>query len=274
MAEVPLYGKVEELLATEIALGHLKPGDRLPSEDELLRSFDVSRITVRRAIHNLIQRGMVEIRRGRGTFVLAPVITQELTRLTGFVEDMDAQARKASARVLSQGVVAANAAVARQLDVIKGTRVMRIERVRFADSVPMSFDETYLPLEIGKQIVGNNLRIKPIFALLEEKYGIPLTEAEYRLEASAASPRVADALKISEGFPIFRIERTSFTEDSRPIDYEILSYRSDLIRFVTRLARRPTKKSTHSKAPVSLKRQRSTDHGVGAPKAKVSRQAI
>src|SRR3984957_3838282 len=90
MVKVPLYGKVEEVLASEIARGDLQPGDRLPSEDELLSRFDVSRITVRRAIQNLIQRGMVEIRRGRGTFVLAPVISQELTRLTGFVEDMDA----------------------------------------------------------------------------------------------------------------------------------------------------------------------------------------
>jgi GntR family transcriptional regulator len=254
MAEIPLYGKVEELLASEIALGHLQPGDRLPSEDELLRRFDVSRITVRRAIQNLIQRGMVEIRRGRGTFVLAPVISQELTRLTGFVEDMDAHGRKASARVLSQGVVVANATVARQLGVIKGTRVMRIERVRLADSVPMSFDETYLPLEIGKRIVSNNLRIKPIFALLEEKYGIPLSEAEYGLEAAAAPARVAEALRISEGFPIFRIERTSFTEGGRPIDYEILSYRSDLIRFVTRLGRKPAKKATHAEAPTSRRR--------------------
>lgn len=254
MAEVPLYGKVEELLASEIARGHLKPGDKLPSEDELLRRFEVSRITVRRAIQNLIQRGMVEIRRGLGTYVLAPVISQELSRLTGFVEDMDTHGRKASARVLSQGVIEANAEVARQLGVIKGTRVMRIERVRLADSVPMSFDETYLPLEIGKQIAKNNLRVKPIFALLEEKYGIPLTEAEYRLEAAAAPARVAEALRIPEGFPIFRIERTSFTEGGHPIDYEILSYRSDLIRFVTRLGRKPAKKATHSEVPTSRRR--------------------
>ena len=241
-------------MASDIARGDLRPGDRLPSEEQLLERFDVSRITVRRAIQNLIQRGMVEIRRGRGTFVLAPVISQELTRLSGFVEDMDSHGRKASARVLSQEVVAANAAVARQLSISKGTRVMRIERVRSADSVPLSFDETYLPLEIGKQIVSNDLRTKPIFSLLEQKYGIPLTEAEYRLEAAAAPARVAAALAIAEGFPVFRIERTSFTEDGRPIDYEILSYRSDLIRFVTRLARQPARKATHSGTPTSRKR--------------------
>jgi GntR family transcriptional regulator len=254
MNDVPLYGKVEEVLAAEIAAGELQPEDRLPSEDELLTRFGVSRITIRRAIQNLIQRGMVEIRRGHGTFVLAPRISQELTKLTGFVEDMMTHGRRASARVLGHAVVAANATVARQLDVSKGTRVMRVERVRLADSVPMSFDETYLPLEIGKQIVSNDLRVKPIFTLLEEKYGIPLTEAEYKLEAAAASAHVAKELAIAEGAPIFRIERTSFTAGGRPIDYEMLSYRGDLIRFVTRLVRRPEDGAPQSSARLRRKR--------------------
>lgn len=252
MTGIPLYGKVEEVLASEIAQGDLQPGDQLPTEEELMLRFGVSRITVRRSIQNLMQRGKVEIRRGHGTFVLAPRISQELTRLTGFVEDMDTHGRKASARVLNKEILAANSAVARQLGVSKGTRVMRIKRVRLADSVPMSFDETYLPLDIGKKIVSNNLSIKPIFTLLEEKYGIPLTEAEYKLEAAAASAEVAQALAIAEGAPIFRIERTSYTEGGRPIDYEMLSYRGDLIRFVTRLARSgiktTTKKASQSNA--------------------------
>jgi len=247
MVEIPLYGKVEEVLASEIGRGDLKPGDRLPSEDELVVRFGVSRITVRRAVQNLIHRHMLEIRRGLGTFVLVPKVSQELTKLTGFVEDMDIHGRKASARVVSKGVVTANEIVARQLGITKGTRVMRIERVRLADSVPMSFDETYLPLDIGKKIVRNDLRINPIFALLEGKYGFPLTEAEYKLEAVSASAQVAEALAVPEGSPIFRIERTSFTKGGQPIDYETLSYRGDLIRFVTRLARQPRFESTQPK---------------------------
>jgi GntR family transcriptional regulator len=255
MVELPLYGKVEEVLASEMGRGDLRPGDRLPSEDELLARFGVSRITIRRAIQNLIQRDMLEIRRGLGTFVLAPKISQELTKLTGFVEDMDIHGRKASARVVSKAVVAANEIVARQLGVSKGTRVMRIERVRLADSVPMSFDETYLPLDIGKKIVSNDLRVKPIFTLLEEKYGFSLTEAEYKLEAAAASARVAEAIAVPEGSPIFRIERTSFTKSGQPIDYETLSYRGDLIRFVTRLARQPRVKGTHPKVARPLRKR-------------------
>jgi GntR family transcriptional regulator len=216
--------------------------------------FGVSRITVRRAIQNLIQRRVLEIRRGHGTYVLAPQISQDLTRLTGFVEDMAAHGRRSTSRVLSHAIVAADASVARQLGISKGTRVMRIERVRLADSVPMSFDETYLPLDIGKQIVRNDLRVNPIFSLLEEKYGIPLAEAEYVLEAAAASAHVAEALGVAERSPIFRIERTSSTEGGKPIDYEILSYRGDLIRFVTRLARKPAREPVQGSARTSRKR--------------------
>jgi GntR family transcriptional regulator len=248
MAEAPLYGKVEEVLASEIARGELQPGDRLPSEDELSLRFAVSKITIRRAVQNLIQRGVVEIRRGLGTFVLAPKISQELTKVTGFVEDMAVHGRRASARVVSQHIVAANQTVAQHLGVSVGTRVMRIERVRLADTVPLSFDETYLPLEIGQKIIRNNLRVRPIFTLLEEKYGIPLTEAEYKLEAGAASAHIAEALGVPAGSPIFRIERTSYTDNGKPIDYETLSYRGDLIRFVTRLVRDPADGLDHGKS--------------------------
>ncbi|HEY4046006.1 MAG TPA: GntR family transcriptional regulator [Acidobacteriaceae bacterium] len=79
MTEIPLYGKVEEVLASEIAHGEFEPGDRLPSEEELSLRFVVSKITIRRAIQNLIQRGVVEIRRGLGTFVLAPKKSLSLT---------------------------------------------------------------------------------------------------------------------------------------------------------------------------------------------------
>jgi len=232
-----LYSKVEEAIAREIAQGEYRPGDQLPTEDALLQRFQVSRITVRRAIQNLVSRGLLEIRRGLGTFVLSPQIEAELTKLTGFVEDMNAAGRKATARVVSQDVVASSARVAERLQLARGTKVMRIKRVRLADGTPISFDETYLPLRLGKQIVRNDLRLQPIFTLLEEEYGVPLVEADYELEAVIATKVVADALQVRVGSPIFQIERTSITIGGQPVDYEVLSYRGDLVRFVTKLLR-------------------------------------
>jgi GntR family transcriptional regulator len=233
-----LYSRIETVLASEIADGVLKVGDQLPTEDSLIARFGVSRITVRRAIQNLVSRGIVEIRRGKGTFVAAPKITQELRELSGFVEDMHALGRKPTARVISKEIVTADANVASQLALTKGERVVRIRRVRLADGVPLSFDETYLPLEIGKKIITNNLKVEPIFSLLERKYGVPLIEAEYKLDAVAAEIEVARALKVKIRSPIFRIERTSYSKESRPVDYERLYYRGDLVQFVTRLVRK------------------------------------
>jgi GntR family transcriptional regulator len=233
-----LYSRVETVLAGEIADGILKVGGQLPTEDDLIARFEVSRITVRRAIQNLVSRGLVEIRRGKGTFVASPKITHELTELSGFVEDMHALGRKPTARVLGKEVVVADATVAGHLALTKGERVVRIRRVRLADGVPLSFDETYLPLRLGKKVITNNLKIEPIFSLLERKYGVPLIEAEYKLEAVAAEADVATALRVKQGSPIFRIERTSYSTGNQPVDYEKLYYRGDLVRFVTRLARK------------------------------------
>ncbi|MHC5234284.1 GntR family transcriptional regulator [Brucella sp. LJL56] len=235
----PLYARVETSLAGDIAAGILPTGSQLPPEDRLIKRFGVSRTTVRKAVENLVARGLVEIRRGKGTFVAQPKVTQELTELTGFVEDMQALGRAATAQLLDKEIVPADAGVARQLALPSGALVMRIRRVRLADGVAMSLDETYLPREIGEKIVTHDLDVEPIFTLLEDRYDLPLIEAEYRLEAVNAAPDVAAALGVKPGSAIFLIERTSFTEGHRAIDYEKLHYRGDLISFVTRLARRP-----------------------------------
>jgi GntR family transcriptional regulator len=128
----PLYSRVETALASEIADGDLEVGDQLPTEDSLISRFGVSRITVRRAIQNLVSRGLVEIHRGKGTFVAAPKITQNLAELSGFVEDMHALGRKPTARVIGKEVVTADATVASRLALTRGERVVRIRRVRLA----------------------------------------------------------------------------------------------------------------------------------------------
>jgi GntR family transcriptional regulator len=153
-----LYSRLETVLANEIADGDLKVGDQLPTEDSLIARFGVSRITVRRAIQNLVSRGLVEIRRGKGTFVSAPKMTQELKELSGFVEDMHALGRKPTARVVSKEIVTADATVADQLALMKGERVVRIRRVRLADGIPLSYDEqsnSFRVATVGKTQSGS-----------------------------------------------------------------------------------------------------------------------
>jgi len=237
-SQLPLYAQVQAVLASSITDGSLALGDQLPSEDTLIERFGVSRTTIRKTIQTLVDRGLLEIRRGRGTFVASPKITQELTHLTGFVEDMEAAGRNPTARVLGTSIVAASETVARRLALGRGALVVRIDRVRLADGVPVSLDETYLPRDIGEQVLQRDLEREPIFSVLEQTLDIPLVEAEYRLEAVSAEPAVAQSLGIDAGSPIFLIERTAYGAGHRPVDYEKLHYRGDQIRFVTRLARR------------------------------------
>jgi GntR family transcriptional regulator len=100
------------------------------------------------------------------------------------------------------------------------------------------YGETYLPLEIGRKIIANDLKVEPIFSLLERKYDVPLIEAEYKLDAVPAESEVAAALRVNRRSPVFRIERTSYSTGSHPVDYERLHYRGDLVQFVTRLVRK------------------------------------
>jgi GntR family transcriptional regulator len=237
---LPCYAQVEETIAEAIVAGAYSVGSQLPPETVLIERFGVSRVTVRKAVENLVAKGLVEIRRGKGTFVIARRIDHSLNALTGFVEDMEAIGRKATAKLIDWAIVAADNAVSRNLRLEVGVDVVRVHRVRIADGIPISFDETYLPVDLGKKIVSHNLDVEPIFKLLEDRYDTPLVEAEYHLAAVAADPAAAVALELRPDAPIFLIERTSFTQDGKPVDYERLHYRGDLVRFTTRLRRRRT----------------------------------
>jgi GntR family transcriptional regulator len=237
---IPLYFQIEHDLASSIASGALAPGSQLPPEEELVRRYGVSRTTVRKAVQELERLGLIEIRRGRGTFVRTEKLAQEFMELTGFVEDMVALGLQPSARVLGTAPTEADETIARQLRVPIGTEVMQIRRVRIADGVAMSLDETYLPMDLGRKVVENDLEVYPIFSLLEKKYDTPLLEADYRIEAVAADPFVAEALGVVEGAPILLIERVSYSLDQRPVDYEKLFYRGDRLKLTTRLRRRPS----------------------------------
>jgi GntR family transcriptional regulator len=235
---VPLYYQLQQDLESQISSGSLPPGSRLPSEEDLIEKYGVSRTTVRKAIEELERLEIVEIKRGKGTYVKKFKIIQELTGLTGFVEDMVALGLRPSAKVLETTSVPAPEEAAQQLEIPVGTQVVRIKRVRIADDVPISFDETYLPFEIGNKIVGEDLEVFPIFSLLEEKYETPLSEADYRLAAVSVDSDIALELGIDAGDPILLIERTSYSVDHRPVDYEKLYYRGDKIGFSMRLKRR------------------------------------
>ncbi|MBI3969826.1 MAG: GntR family transcriptional regulator [Chloroflexi bacterium] len=238
MGRTPLYHQVLETLRREILEEDLRPGDQVPTEPELMARFGVSRTTVRQALAELEHEELIYRRSGKGTFVTQPKIEQELTALTGFVEDMVALGMEASARVVGIERVPADETVACHLRVAPGSTVVRLERVRLGNGEPLSFDVTFLPPALGERVAREDLTVHPIFALLEDKYGIPLGYADYCMHAATADRTVARHLEIARGAPILLIERMTYAEAGTPLDYERLHYRGDRVSYRMRLLRR------------------------------------
>ncbi len=238
VSAVPLYQQLLEILREEIVSGRLKARERLATELELMRRFGLSRTTVRQTISRLRNEGLISVHRGKGTFVGLGKIEPELSALTGFVEDMRALGLTASARVLGVENVKASEQVAENLGVRRGELVTKITRIRLAEEVPVSFEYSFLPLDLGQRVAQENLEVSPIFSLFEDKYGIALSEAFYRIEASRANRVIADALGIERGAPVLAIERLTHSVAGQPVDFEQMYYRGDRIRYTMRLKRR------------------------------------
>jgi GntR family transcriptional regulator len=236
--EVPLHSQIRSELLSEIRSGRFRPGDQIPTEPELISRFNVSRTTVRRALRDLEAMGLIDRQSGRGSFVREPRLEQELERLTGFVEDMRALGLSPSAKVVTIERVAASREVAEHLHLGLGEQAIHIERVRLANGQPVCFDDSYFREELGSRIAQENLEVDPFYSILEEKYGLGLSDADYVLAASRAGARVAGLLGLEAGEPILLIERTTYAKpDSVPVLYEHLHYRGDRMRYRLRLKR-------------------------------------
>lgn len=238
MSPVPLHHQLYEILRNEIVEGRFKPGERLPTEFELVARYQVSRTTVRQSISELRKEGLITVQRGKGTFVRDGKIEPELSALTGFVEDMLALGLEPSAKVLAVDEIRANKMVAGKLGLGQNARVIKIVRIRLANQEPISYDVSFLPYEIGVQVAQEDLVLYPIFMLFEDKYGLPLGEADYRIEASLADRKIAQALGIKRGAAMLYIERTTYSASGAAVDFEQLFYRGDKIRYTMRLKRK------------------------------------
>lgn len=233
----PLHQVIRHHIEKLLASGALTPGDQIPTEQEIMAIFSVSRITVRQAIAHLVAGGALVAKRGRGTFVAQPRISHQLKKLTGFVEDMQALGLRVSSKVVKVEHIRADPNAAEKLRIAEGGEITRIERLRLANDEPLSFDISHMPADIGRRIASENLKTDPIFSLLENKYGIRLAEADYSIEASLAPAAVARHLQVARGSPIFLIERITYSTSARAIDYEKIYYRGDRIRYMTTLKR-------------------------------------
>lgn len=233
----PMYAQIKEALRRRILDGSYQPHQQLPSEAELMASFNVSRITVRQALGDLQSENLIFKIHGKGTFVSKPKAFQELGQLEGFGEAMGRHGHETFNRVISLRTAKASVQVAERLGLKPGSGVTEIRRVRLLNREPISLDVSYFDRAIGDQLKRADLAQRDIFSILENQLALPLGQAELRIEAILADDSLAELLKVQPGSPVLKMERLTCTQDGRPIDYEFLYYRGDAFQYRMRIDR-------------------------------------
>lgn len=234
-----LHSRLRHALRTAILGGELVPGARLPSESELSRQHEVSRITVRQALSDLQKEGLIYSQQGKGSFVSRPKAFQEIRRLQGFAEQMAENGHEVVNQLLSLREQPADAHTAARLQLPIGSPVTEVRRLRLLDREPISVEWTWLPANIGRELAQADLATRDIFLIIENDLGRPLGHAELAIDAVAASADIAQALNLPTGSPVLRIERLTHDQDGRPIDHEFLHFRSDTFQYRFRVERHP-----------------------------------
>ncbi|MBD9676352.1 GntR family transcriptional regulator [Pseudomonas sp. PDM18] len=237
LSPVPLYSQLKEILRTRILDGTYPPLSRMPSEAELGKAFEVSRITVRQALGDLQKEGLIFKIHGKGTFVAKPKAFQNVSTLQGLGESMTQRGYEVINRLRSFKTVPANAQVAARLQVAEGENVVQIKRARLVNRELVSLEITWLPEAVGKRLEKADLVSRDIFLILENDCALPLGHADLAIDAILADAELARALEVEEGSPVMRIERLTHTADGAPLDYEHLYYRGDAFQYRLRIDR-------------------------------------
>lgn len=229
----PRYVQLRQRLEAGIEAGVLPPNSSLPPEREIAEITDLSRVTVRKAIRELVREGLIEQRQGSGSFVREPVarMEQSLKHLTSFSEDMAQRGLETTSRWLERGLFVPTADEIAGLGLSEGDEVARIYRLREAGGRPMALERAALPLDI----LPNPLDVKTSLYEVLDRHGHRPVRALQRISAINLEERDADLLGVREGAAGLRIERTSFLSDGRVAELTRSIYRGDAYDFVAEL---------------------------------------
>jgi GntR family transcriptional regulator len=235
---LPLYAQLYESVRADIHAQRLKPHQQLPSERELCTRFHVSRMTVRQALIDLSREGLIYSRVGKGTFVSAPKIDQQLRTLTGFSQEMSTRGTKPASRILEAKIQTCNADSARTLRITVGSEIVLLSRLRLAGGIPLAIEHVQIPHRLCPNLLRHDFSVESLYDVLEHEYGYRLTRAEQTIEAALANPHDAALLQLVAPVAVLMMERFTFTDHDILIEYVQSTYRGDRYKFHSALAPR------------------------------------
>lgn len=233
--EGPLYQAVSDSILEQIRRSELKPHQRIPSESELTTLYGVGRNTIRHALADLSSRGFLRTIQGVGTFVTEPMISKTAEYLLGFTQEMQMQGKGVSSKVLEAKLVPADPFLARRLGLQLGAAVVYLARLRYMDGEPTAIERAHLPHELCPGILAHDFSEASLYQVLAEKYNRKPDHAEQEIEASLATPQVAEMLNLTPPAVVFVFHRETLLADGRVIEYVDSEVRADHFRFYTNL---------------------------------------
>lgn len=230
----PKYFTVKRSIMEMLEAGELGANDPLPSERELMAAYNVSRITVRRAIEELQREGYVYKIQGKGTFVQGDQKRQNLIAITSCTEDVRRHGMTPSRKVLCKDVVPADKTRQSQLQLPEGSRVFHMSRVYYADEEPINHTTVYLPYRYFPGIEEYDFSKYSLYGVIENDYNVKITRAERALEAVIAYGEICDYLDVHPGVPLILFQCITYGEVGGrecPIEAFKCHYRSDKFKF-------------------------------------------
>src|SRR5215471_1490862 len=221
----PVYKRIQNAIRTRIESLELQPGTAVASERELARLHKVSLMTARHALAGLEREGLVERRRGAGTFVAAPKI--HFNKLMSYTEQMSSRGLNPRSRVLTAKILDHDVEVAARLGLPATTPLVKIERLRETGDEPFALETCYLPAKEFSNLAKAPLGRTSLFATLHQDFGVELAYADEEVDATTAEANIAELFEVHRGAAVLRIRQVIYSTKARPTIYVIGFYRSE-----------------------------------------------
>ncbi len=230
----PLHLQLEKQIKARIEHGSWQPGDRIPSERELMELTALSRATIRQALTSLAHQRILKKAHGSGTFVARPIYEQPMRVAYSFSEQFRQLGKTLNDTLLRQAAETADAALSARLAIPSGAEVIVIERLRLLNNHPLMVSLAYIPLALCPDLASEILT-GSLYRTLSDRYNLPTIRANDILEAISADKRLASLLDIRQGAPLMYIERLAYTTHGRPLHLGQNYIRGDMCRFTVDL---------------------------------------
>lgn len=235
--KLPLYFQLAENITEKIDQGIWQIGDCIPSERELSAMYNMSRITVRRAIDELEKMGKLEKVQGKGTFVRNQAYVQSLNSVYSFSAEMEKQGKISSTLLIDRQVIQANHSIAKELQIEAGQAVIYLERLRCGpQQEPLMYEKTYFDASKYGFVMDIDLDNKPLYKTLEQEYGIQIDRALERFKACELMRKESQLLNCPPRQYGLLVRRTSFSKDSL-VCFSSLVSKADTFEFTVQLGR-------------------------------------